>query len=190
MERVDIATPAPSSREDELLVIRCQLGEPVAFEELVARWHLALWRYIRRSVGDDGVAEELTQDAWLRIFRGLPALREPSRVAPWIFSIARRSVLDRFRRTYKDAVLVPEEADSISDPEPPEDSWEETAMLHAAIAELPPADRETVALFYVRELELSEVAEILQIPLGTVKSRLHRARRALRKNLEMKGITR
>jgi RNA polymerase sigma factor (sigma-70 family) len=174
----------------ELLVIRCQLGEREAFDALVARWHAPLWSFIRRAAGDDAVAEDILQDAWLRIVRGLGRLSDPARLAPWLFSIARRAVIDHIRhRTSRPmAIELKEEAHPATDAPP--DDWEEIELVQDAMADLAPGDRETVALFYLQELDLREIAEVLGIPVGTVKSRLHRARGLLRKHLEAKGVKR
>lgn len=179
--------------ELELLVARCQLGEADAFDELVARWHEPLWRYVLAMTGDPAAAEEIVQDGWLRILRGIDRLRQPDRLQPWLFSIVRRTLADRLRKRYTDAVLAPLSEPlegELADPEPPSDlGWEESESLHRALAALTEDDRETVILFYLRELDLREVAQVLGIPVGTVKSRLHRARRLLRSELESQGVT-
>jgi DNA-directed RNA polymerase specialized sigma24 family protein len=64
---------------DELLVVRCQLGEPDAFDALIERWHQALWLYIRRMTGRDDEAQDLLQEVWLRVIRGMARLRDGSR---------------------------------------------------------------------------------------------------------------
>jgi RNA polymerase sigma factor (sigma-70 family) len=174
----------------ELLVIRCQLGEREAFDALVERWHGPLWSFIRRAAGDDAVAEDILQDAWLRIVRGLGRLSDPARLAPWLFSIARRAVIDHIRRRSSRPAAVELEEEAHPAAEPPPDDWEEIELVQDAVADLSPADRETVALFYLQELDLREIAEVLAIPVGTVKSRLHRARGLLRKHLEAKGVMR
>jgi RNA polymerase sigma factor (sigma-70 family) len=84
-------------RLDELLAIRCQLAEPAALDELVERWHPPLWRYVLRMCGDEEEAADLLQGIWLRILRALPGLRDPGRLRPWLFGIARRAVMDRHR---------------------------------------------------------------------------------------------
>jgi RNA polymerase sigma-70 factor (ECF subfamily) len=175
--------------ETELLVARCQLGEPRGFDELVARWHEPLWRYVLGLTGDPAAAEEVLQEGWLRILRGIGRLREPARLRPWLYSIVRRTFADRLRVRYAESNVEPLEAEPADDP-PPALGWEESEGLHRALAALPPPDRETVVLFYLRELDLGEVAEVLGIPAGTVKSRLHRGRRLLREALADQGVTR
>jgi RNA polymerase sigma-70 factor (ECF subfamily) len=175
--------------EQELLVARCQLGERAAFEALVARWHEPLWRYVLGMTGDPARGEEILQEGWLRILRGIDRLRDPDRLRPWLFSIVRRTFVDRLRARYAEPRLEPLDAEP-PDETPPQLDWEESESLHRALQRLPPPDRETVVLFYLRELDLRQVAEVLEIPLGTVKSRLHRGRRTLRQELERQGVTR
>lgn len=183
-------TTRESSLELELLAVRCQLGEPAAIDELVERWHSPLWRYIRRVLGDDALAEEVLQDAWLRILLGLDRLRDPSKLAPWIFSIARRATMDRLRQRYGEGSLIPIDEESLTAIEDSEIRFDEIENLQEALEDLPLVEREALTLFYLRELDLGEVASVLEVPIGTVKSRLHRARKLLRERLEAKGVTR
>jgi RNA polymerase sigma factor (sigma-70 family) len=185
--------PPAQSREaalrQELLVVRCQLGERQAFDELVDRWHLPIWRFVRRLVSQDGEAEEITQEVWLRILRGILALGDPAGLPAWIFTIARRAVMDRLRARYAQPAIVPleEEASALYGTEEPDLGWMDEEILEQALLELSPMEREVLVLFHLQELSLREVAEVLDIPAGTVKSRLSRARTALEQVLRTKG---
>lgn len=176
--------------ELELLVARCQLGEAAAFDALVARWHEPLWRYLRGATGDPEVAREVLQESWVRILRGIDRLRDASRLRPWLFSIARRAFMDRLRVRYAHEGHEPLGDEPADDSLPAELAWEDAERLHAALDRLSPPDRETTVLFYLRELDLQEVADVLAVPVGTVKSRLHRARRFLRAQLTAQGGSR
>lgn len=90
----------PTSTENELLAVRCQLGEAAAFDELITRWHGPLWGFVRRLAGDDEAAREILQDVWVRVIRGIPRLRDGSKLRAWLFGIARRTVMDRLRDQY------------------------------------------------------------------------------------------
>lgn len=181
-------TRSPETVRQELLVVRCQLGEREAFDELAERWHLPIWRYVRRLLGRDDEAEEVTQEVWLRILRGILAVKEPGRLPAWIFTVARRTVMDRLRVRYAEAPLVPwEEEPSALGAEEPDLGWMEGEILEQALLELSPMEREVLVLFHLRELSLLEVAEVLGVPSGTVKSRLFRARTALEQRLRAKG---
>jgi RNA polymerase sigma factor (sigma-70 family) len=176
------------SRDDELLVIRCQLGEPEAFDALVLRWHTPLSRYIKGLLPSDNLADDVTQQVWLAILRGIPRLREPASLAPWIFGIARRSVMTRLRVKYAASVEV--QMDSLDTLESPHtgDAVDADALdwarVERQLSRLQMIDREVLVLFYLKEMSLVEIAAVLHIPTGTVKSRLHRARTQLRVLLE------
>ena len=174
--------------EDELLAIRCQLGERAAFDELIARWHEPLWRYLRRLTDDDDAAAESIQDVWLRVLRAIPKLRDAARLRAWIFGIARRVVMDRLREKYATPALVSADDVDIEDAAP--QSEDDLELLHEELERLPVIDREALVLFYLQELTLIEIADVLGVPIGTVKSRLFRGRNALRSQLVSKGVNR
>ncbi|MCK2240842.1 MULTISPECIES: sigma-70 family RNA polymerase sigma factor [unclassified Crossiella] len=168
-------------RDTALLVVRCQLGEPAALAELVRAWHPPLWTYLRR-MSTPQTAEDLVQETWLAVLGALPRLREPGRFAPWVFTIARRTLLDRLRERYR--------------PEPPPDPVAESSAeavldvleLRAGLAGVPLPEREVLVLFHLADLSLRDCAEVLGVPVGTVKSRLSRARGLLRERLLEKGF--
>ena len=176
------------ARDDEWIVVRCQLGERPAFDELIQRWHDPLWQYVRRLAGDEEAANEIAQEVWLRVLRGIGRLRDRTKLRAWLFGIARRVLMDRLRAQYA--------APPVSDVDPADVAAEETtdavetelAAMHDELLRLPTIEREALTLFYLRELSLTEMAEVLDVPLGTVKSRLFRARRLLRRELLAKGI--
>jgi RNA polymerase sigma-70 factor (ECF subfamily) len=180
---------ACAAHEDEWLAVRCQLGEPAAFEELIARWQGPLWTYVRRLVGEEDGAREVLQDAWLRILRGIARLRDGAKLRAWLFGIVRRTLMDRLRSEYSRAGEV-----ELGDLDPADEpagggveGWSDREAdlqaLEVGLGRLPLLEREVLALFYLRELSLSEVAETLGVPVGTVKSRLFRARHRLRREM-------
>lgn len=176
------------ARQDEWLVVRCQLGERPAFDALIERWHAPLWRYVRQLTSNDDAAQETAQEVWLRVIRGISRLRDASKWRPWLFGIARRVLMDRLRAQYA-MPLAAGGSDFVDIPV--EDVGVDPEVLSAALldelAKLPLVEREVLTLFYLRELSLSDVADVLDIPLGTVKSRLFRARQLLRRELEARG---
>lgn len=176
-------------RADELLAIRCQLGERDAFDALIARWHEPVWRYLRGLAGADEAAGDLSQDTWLRVLRGIPALRDPARFRAWLFGIARRAAMDRLRRRYARRIDENVELESLpaASPGDAENLETELAALERGMDALPHRERETLALFYLRELTIDDIAALLGIPAGTVKSRLFRARELLRQQLQTQG---
>ncbi|RVX41300.1 RNA polymerase sigma-70 factor (ECF subfamily) [Nonomuraea polychroma] len=169
---------------DELLVVRAQLGERAALAELVARWRMPVWTYVRRML-DVERADDVSQEVWLAVVRGLPRLREPGRFVPWLFTIARRSVADRLRGEYvreREGLVASDVV--VGDPV---EAMVDRAGLVDALSGLPVLEREILVLFYLEDLPVEDCAQICQVPVGTVKSRLNRARRLLRERLEEKG---
>jgi len=172
------------SAEDEFLVVRCQLGERPAFDELIERWHGPIWTYLRRTAGDAQVASDLSQDTWLRVLRGIHRLRDGSKLRGWLFGIARRALMDRLRDKYATPHTdVIDLADLARDETAP-DLDDDLAAMEYELAQLPVVERDVLTLFYLRDLSLADVADVLAVPVGTVKSRLFRARRLLRTELD------
>ena len=172
---------------DELLVVRCQLGERDAFDALVRRWAGPVSGYAGRVTGDADAAAELTQDIWLRVVRGIGRIEDTSRFRSWLFGIAHRAFADQLRRKYRAVIQLPAEED-IADADDGEAALD-VAAVERGLARLAPVEREILTLFYLEELAIEEVATALAIPTGTVKSRLHRARKQLRGALESHGDT-
>ncbi|HSK24039.1 MAG TPA: sigma-70 family RNA polymerase sigma factor [Egicoccus sp.] len=178
---------------DELVVVRCQLGERDAFGPLIARWHRPVTTFVAGMVGAGPRAEDLVQDVWVRVLRSLPRLNDPAVFPAWLFTLARRVVLDDLRRTYRRPSI-----DDGADPDGPAtgDSEADVARLlgrvdlDRALATLGADDREAVVLFHLLDLPIDDVAAIAGVPPGTVKSRLHRARRRLRDHLDDQGAPR
>ena len=173
---------------DELLVIRCQLGERPAFDELIDRWHAPLWKYARRLSGDDEPAHEIVQDVWLRVLRGIHRLRDAAKFRAWLFGIARRVVMDRLRVRYAAPAVADVDLETIAADDAP--AADDLEQLQQELERLPIVERDVLTLFYLNELSLAEIAEVLGVPAGTVKSRLHRARRMLRAEMNAQGAQR
>jgi RNA polymerase sigma-70 factor (ECF subfamily) len=174
-------------REDMLLAVRCQLGERAAFDDLIRRWASPLRRYVQRVVGNAEHSDELVQDIWLRVLQGIGRLQDPSRFRAWLFGIAHRRLMDRLRERYGSPLDPGADADGIAADLPDPDRDLEARELERGLQRLPAPEREVLSLFYLEELSLAEVAQVLAVPAGTVKSRLFRARKLLR--IEITGET-
>ncbi|TCC58315.1 sigma-70 family RNA polymerase sigma factor [Kribbella pittospori] len=157
------------------VVVRAQLGERDAVAELVRGWHESMWRFVRRMLGRDDAADDVSQEVWLAVVRGLPRLKEPERFAAWLFTIARRSVVNQLRDKYADQPQTP----SYDEPDPADQVVGSVDVMRL-VDRVPMLEREVLVLFHLEDLSLEECAEVLAVPMGTVKSRLHRARRLLR----------
>lgn len=173
--------------EDELLAVRCQLGEAEAFDELIARWHAPVRAYVRRLIVDEELAAETVQDVWLRVCRGIGRLRDAAKLRAWLFGIARRAVMDRWREKYAEPPMADVADEDLAAPDDPT-LGERVAHLHEELAKLPVLEREALVLFYLQELTLAELSDVWAVPVGTVKSRLFRARRLLGRQMAAKGL--
>ena len=154
--------------------------------ELVRIWQNPLYYYIRRFELSEDESLDVLQDVWVRVLQRFRQLRRPAAFPAWLFKITRSIVLSRLRRTArfeaacKDESLSrtpPDEDDSRLDGYP---SWE----IHDALAGLRVIHRECLVLHFIEGFALREVSTILGVPIGTVKSRLYHAKKALRRLLE------
>jgi RNA polymerase sigma-70 factor (ECF subfamily) len=179
-------TPEEAAR-DEWLVLGCQLGDRGAFDALIARWHPPLWRYLARAAGNTDVAADMSQDVWVRVVSALPRLREPAKFRGWLFGIARRVAMDRLRTKYATPVFETEDLAELPHAAVVDDPDDDIGRMEAELQRLPPVERDVLVLFYLRELSLADIAVATDIPVGTVKSRLHRARHLLRAQMASAG---
>ncbi len=160
---------------DELLVMEAQSGNAKAVEALVHRWQKRLWQYARRLTGSAEAAWDVTQESWLGVVRGIRKLNDPARFRPWAYRIVTHKANDWIRRAAQartlpaEAPVRPPSADGASD-------VEVSADLQHILDQLPVHSRVVLTLYYLEDLGVSEVARVLDVPAGTVKSRLHHAR--------------
>jgi len=177
-----------SSREiyDELLVIRCKRRDPAAWDELVRRWNDRLLYYLRRLIDDEHDATNAVQEVWLHAFRGIHSLKNDDRLAPWLYRIARRTAMNHFRTKYARHETSEPEADSgiVDDEQETQFQLENAELVHYGLAKLGLREREGLTLYFLEDLAVNEMAELLEVPFGTVKSRLFKARQDLRRVLE------
>jgi RNA polymerase sigma factor (sigma-70 family) len=159
---------------DELLVLRSQQNDAEAFEELVGRWQHRLWSYARHLVGEEEAAWEVSQESWMAIVKGLPRLARPGAFPYWALQIVNGRCVDWIRARQRDRTVS-------LDSEPPQLAISPDAIspVSAALGLLPPESRALLLLHYGQELGIRDIALVLQIPEGTVKSRLYHARRRL-----------
>lgn len=183
----------PEPTLDEQLVHRCRLGDRAAFAELVHRHQGRVFGLCLRWLGDRVAAEEIAQDTFLSAWRALPGFRAEARFDTWLRRIAVNKCKNRkvygFRRGYglHDSIDVLPDEDrprlQLVHGGPAADAGihrdQADAIVRSALAALPDEQRAIVVLRDVEDLDYDEIADILEIPRGTVKSRLHRARTAL-----------
>lgn len=169
----------------QLLVIRCQAGDDAALARLVERFGPRTLRYLTALVGDD--AEDVHQDVWLGVHRRIAQLTHPGAFVGWLFQLARHRAVDWLRRRRRERELMDDLAllaamDDAADTGGMPDLGD-SAQVASAIAALSPAHREVFLLRYEEEMSYSEIALVVGCSIGTVKSRLHHARRRLAQSL-------
>lgn len=169
--------------EHDLLVIDAQDGSRRAFDALVRHHHRSLLRFAYSLCRDTALAQDAVQDAWMKVAGRLRKLDDPRAFRGWIYHAVRWRVIDLLKRSHRGDQSL-ETAEAQAEPPAGDEDRDRRIDLGAAIADLPDADRQTLQLFYISGLIVPEIAVVLDIPPGTVKSRLHRARNQLRHHFE------
>lgn len=194
---------APKTREtpldaDQQLVERCLGGEEAAWEELIKVHTRRVYSICYRFTGSDSEAQDLTQEVFMRIFRALKSYRAgEGSFAVWLSRLSRNLLIDHYRRTklarmtdsIEGQLPMLEETSSTSRADRLLAGREASELLQAALQKLSPELREAVILRDLQELEYKEIADVLEVPEGTVKSRLNRGRAELGRVLRRQGVT-
>ena len=151
-----------------------------AFEQLLELYGKKVFRMAVMMLKDVGRAEEVTQDIFLKLWQALPAYDGRAAPSTWLYTIARNTCLSAVRaESYRRTMSLNQVSEpTVSNLAPLKIAWEEY------LSKLPEIQREVITLFYLEEKNIKDVAELLDLPEGTVKSHLHRARRALGKMME------
>jgi RNA polymerase sigma-70 factor (ECF subfamily) len=165
--------------QSQLLVLRAQSGDSGAMTRLVEQWQPRLWTLARLLSDDDEAAWDLTQETWLAVVRDLHRMHDPTRFRPWILRILRNKAADKVRRRQRQRTAVVERRE-----EPAMEISTDEADVRSLLSALPEPDRELIARHYFDGVEYPELAAMLNVPVGTLKSRLHAARQRLRKLME------
>ena len=191
--QVSMETTVPRPADDEVLLHAVAAGDRDALATLYARHGQAVFAHLVLVVGDRTLSEEILQDTMLAAWRGADGFRGDATVRSWLISIARRQARDRLRRhrfTIIDDESLPDTPAADPGPEQRVLQRAEAAEVATAIGQLGPAHREVLSLVFGADLTLAETAALLQVPLGTVKSRLSAARAALAQAMTERGYAR
>lgn len=167
-----------------LLVLRCQAGDEKAFAALVAQYQPALRYYLRKVLSGVCDADDVLQEVWLDVFRSIAKLVDADAFRGWLYKVARARALKQFRKRRLD--FQPLYEAEVVDAGSNTDSFtaEAVEIIHQAIDVLPTAQREVLVLRYIEDMSYEEIARIVDCNVGTVRSRLHYAKRALRDQLD------
>ena len=184
---------------DAQLVQQCLRGEGPAWEELVRRHTRRVYGLCYRFTGNSAEAEDLTQEVFLRIYRTLQSYRAAFGGFPtWLTSVTRNLLVDNYRRTRRDRMTdsiedampkLEEKHSATRTPDRLVQAAELSEQLQRGLARLSPELREAVILRDLQQLEYNEIQTVLEVPPGTVKSRINRGRIELARILSEMGVT-
>lgn len=170
---------------EEITVLRARLGSGEALGKLAAKYHRRLLYYIRRLVDGEDAARDVAQSVWLEVALGIGGLREPGAFRAWLYRIARNRAALVVRAEIRERKLLEDAAEDaapeaiVEDPLP----MGEPERVHRALMAIRREHREVLALQYLENMTYAEIAEVTGVPIGTVRSRLHHAKAAMRKQL-------
>ncbi len=185
--------------EDRELVLRCLNDDEMAYRRLLEKYRRPVYGIVRRMIPDEEDARDLAQEAFIRAFKNLRQFDLERRFSSWLFRIANNLCIDHYRRRKLDTVPMvrsfdgeTEETWELPDPGPgPGEEFsdrERARRLADTVQSLPPGYRVVIVMRHQQGLAYDEIAEALDMPLGTVKARIHRAHRLLREKLVRMGV--
>jgi RNA polymerase sigma-70 factor (ECF subfamily) len=169
---------------DQDLIALAQAGDGDAFGQLVARYERAVYNLALRTMRNSEEAKDATQEAFFKAYRSLRTFRPGAKFSTWIFTIAYHACCDRLAKQRRfSGDELPERADPSPGPEAETERRDEAKRLRAAIDALPDRYRAVVTLYHLQGKQYDEIASVLGLPMGTVKTHLFRAKELLRKKL-------
>lgn len=191
------STVVMDATQEPILIQRSQKGDTRAFNELYRLYEKRIYNFALRMSGNQDDAEDICQETFIRVYNAIGSFRGDAHFSTWVFRIAHNVFLDMRKKSRAhpvsslDDALELEESDvhrQVEDPNPqPQEvalSSELTKLLQEAIDELPDYQKMMVVMYHTQNLSYEQIADVLQLPIGTVKSRLNRARLALKGRLD------
>lgn len=180
------SAPALSAEpSDGALVAAALRGDAEAFAQLVTRYERPVYHLAYRTLKDAEEARDITQESFLRAYRSLRGFRPSSKFSTWIFAIAYHACCDRLKRLRRQSGdELPERADSAPGPEHVVIALDQAQRLRDAIDSLPEKYRTVITLYHLQGQQYDEIARVLGLPMGTVKTHLFRAKEQLRRILQ------
>jgi RNA polymerase sigma-70 factor (ECF subfamily) len=169
--------------ESQILMRRIALGEEAAFSQLINRWKIPLFRFFDRSLNNHADAEDLTQKVFIKLYSAVSRYKPEAKFSTYIFTIARRLLLDEFKRRSRRPEDLTDPADLRSPTEVVDSRNEIEEVLEECLALIPENQRTALLLRVQRELSYNEIAEIMATSESAVKTWIYRAREEARKTL-------
>ncbi|MBI2925658.1 MAG: sigma-70 family RNA polymerase sigma factor [Verrucomicrobia bacterium] len=174
--------------DEQLPVQAARAGEPEAWDALFQRYQLPLYAYVFETVRDEQTSLDIVQETFINAVRHLGGLREDAKFGSWLFGIAHQKCVQHWRKAWREEPLAVEEFESEPSDAPDPREWlirqEDEERLMTLLNRLPLPQRSVLLLHFVEDFSLEQISAITGAALGTVKSRLHYAKQALRKLIE------
>lgn len=164
--------------EIEILVLELQAGRRTALGELYQHFHVSMRKYAVLRVGDAMIAEDLVQNVWLQVAKRVMRLRDVSLFRSWLFKALRWEIIDWQRKATKEVPSLRSPETTVSN------EGDEASYVLPLLAKLAYEEREMVELYYLNDMSVREISLIVDVPMGTVKSRLYRAREQLKQHIK------
>jgi RNA polymerase sigma-70 factor (ECF subfamily) len=175
---------------DEWIALRCQSGEPDAFEDLVHAMERPLLYYATKLLRDEERALEALQDVWIRVFGGIRRLQDPGSLRPWLYRVTYGVVIDRIRRDGSRQRAEEARIEGFSEAGELTFDTEDAAAVHQALDRIDFRHREVLVLHFIEDFSVAEIAAVIGCPEGTVKSRIYHAKKAMKEILSGGGYGR
>jgi RNA polymerase sigma-70 factor (ECF subfamily) len=165
---------------DEWIALRCQHGEPGAFDDLVREMERPLLYFAQKLVNDEDKALDVLQEVWLTAFRTIRGLENPRSIRAWLYRLTRGLAIDHVRKEVAAGRREKLHAEGMADAgDEPSFADEDAAVVHRALDMLDIRHREILVLHFLEDMTVAEIGAVLGCPEGTVKSRIYYAKRAL-----------
>jgi RNA polymerase sigma-70 factor (ECF subfamily) len=178
------------AEREQLPVRQARVGEPAAWDVLFKRYQLPLYVYVYELVHQEQASLDIVQESFIRAARYISSLRDDAKFGSWLFGIAHQQCSRHWRENIREETLLRKMAEAPEEPFASADHLvlreeQETEFMNL-LNQLPPAQRSVLLLHYIEEFPLEEIAFITETQVGTVKSRLHYAKKALRNLIKEK----
>jgi len=167
----------------EWLALRCQSSDAGAFEDLIAVMERPLLYYATSLIGNPDSALDVLQEVWIKAFRGIRKLKDPGSLRSWLYSITHGIAVDRIRKNYSREQAEKVQFEDFQEADEPSFAAEDAAAIHQALSEIGLKHREVLVLYFLEDLSMAEIAEVVGCSEGTVKSRIHYEKRAMKEIL-------
>jgi RNA polymerase sigma-70 factor (ECF subfamily) len=178
--------------QEELPVREARAGDPEAWDALLRRHQLPLFAYVQELIRDEQASLDIVQETFIAAVRHVQRLERDDRFRSWLFNIAHQRCVQHWRKTARRPEPLDDHTEVLPDEGLEPDAWllrhEQGQRVLECVDRLVPAQRSVLLLRYFEEFPLDEIAEITGVSVGTVKSRLHYAKRALRDRLKESGV--